>query len=127
MVRKFILGAAAAVAVTLGAGAMTTPAEAGSLTITVDTYGGYHDRGYLKKVHGPRYHQRGHHGHWRHHHGQRPHHWRHKGWHHAGQGYRHHGKRQVCHVHKKFVTYYDGYGRPHRKVKHYRDCNWVRR
>lgn len=135
MFRKIAFGVAAAVAVTLAAGSISTKAEAAEFSITISN--GYsapvhniHDRGHARRDHRHSRRDRGY-RHGRHYdrrydrrHGRR------NGWRHSryyDDRPRRRGRREVCHVHKKVVTFYDRYGTPHRKVKRHRTCEWVRR
>jgi len=144
MFKKIALGVATAFAVTLGAGAVTSnSAEAAEFTFTItDGYAAplhnVHDRGHARRDRGHAHRNRGHARrdgrNFRH---ERRHGRRHDRWNDRRNGWRHtqfrderprrRGRREVCHVTKKIVTFYDRYGTPHRKVKRHRTCEWVRR
>lgn len=134
MFRKIAFGIAAALAVTLAAGSLPTKAEAAEFSITFsDNFSApvhkIHDRGHRRDFRhdrrGRHYDRRGRgHDRWNRRHGRRD------GWRHSGfrdQAPRRRGRREVCHITKKVVTFYDRYGEPHRKVKRHRTCEWVRR
>jgi len=131
MLKKIVMGVATAFAVTLGAGSMTTTANAAEFSLTIsDGYGGrshaIHDRG--NRGHGNRGYRRGHDGgHWGRNGNGRRGGWRHTRYNDGyGRGHRRHG-REACRVVKKIVIFEDAYGNRTRKVRRHRTCGWGRR
>lgn len=114
MLKKTALAVATVLGVSLGAGAVVTPAQALSVPVTVATG----EAAPVVKVHGRKRHFKRHHRrHWKHRHGHHRRHWHgHKRW---GYGY---GPR--CHYVKKVVVWYDRFGRPHRDFRRHRVCRW---
>lgn len=126
MLKSLVIGLATAAALSVASLAGTTAAQADgfSFTITTGGHGGFHNVHHRHRKWHRRHYERRYYDDRRGRHHRR--HWKRVR---DGHGHRHgrggwRGDREVCHVHKRVVTFYDRYGTPHRKVKRHRSCEW---